>query len=72
LLLKWAEKNIEDYDPSKKNGIINDNFLDTMIKMRPTNMGEFRQRIPIDFRENLNPSDREYLDEFLSIIETHT
>jgi len=69
-LLELQNAQILPKHPDNKNGILRKEMLEALLRNLPTTVDEFREYIPLKYREGTAPEQMQYLDEILKILES--
>lgn len=70
-LLNHRRNNIEKRFPKCQNGILRDEMIDHFVLSKPMTMEEFRTKIPLNLRTNINDDQFQFLEDIFEIIDEH-
>ena len=70
-LLNYRESNIDKKDCNKSDGILRDEMIDNFVLAKPTNKEEFRSKMPLRLRENIDKNQLQFFEGIFEIISSH-
>lgn len=70
-LLQYQKSNILPNFPNTSDGILREEILERMVRLKPTTKEEFYKYIPIHLRQNTDAKQMQYLGDILEIIESY-
>jgi len=71
-LIQYREANILPNFPNTSNGILRDDILKRLIRLKPSTKDDFYKTIPIHVRQNTDGKQMQFLEDILEIIESYS
>ncbi len=71
-LLSYRRNNIEKRFLNYQYGILSDEMIDHFVLSKPMTMEEFRTKIPLNLRTNINVGQFQFLEDIFEIIDEHS
>jgi len=58
--------------PNTSNGILRDEILEKLVRIKPTTKEDFYKFIPIHLRQNTDGKQMQFLEDILEIVESYS
>jgi hypothetical protein len=72
-LMQYRQANILPNFPDTSNGILRDEILERLVRIKPTTKDDFYKFIPINLRENTDGKQiKQFLGDILEIVESYS
>ena len=71
-LIHYRQANILPNFPNTSNGILRDEILEKLVRIKPTTKEDFYKFIPIHLRQNTDGKQMQFLEDILEIVESYS